>query len=170
MSKVSIKMIFANWKNVRIFGNFDKRLVTNSIYFIFTEVFYLEPQPERGQNDKLGYCGVEENQGQYYQNCKCETIKTVFYEFDMPNFCKMLCNYYPDCEGYTPISDNSCRYYTSNYVSTPCATLSLDANYNVECKVENIGNLGTIVSMRSGNEKGCYIKSPINYFDDEQIN
>ena len=133
-------------------------------------MFYLEPQPERGQNDKLGYCGVEENQGQYYQNCKCETIKTVFYEFDMPNFCKMLCNYYPDCEGYTPISDNSCRYYTSNYVSTPCATLSLDANYNVECKVENIGNLGTIVSMRSGNEKGCYIKSPINYFDDEQIN
>ena len=138
------------------------------IYFIL-DVFYKEPQPNKEEFDKRGYCGVAEGSTWIkHENCKCTTNADSFYELEMPNFCKLLCNMQVECKGYSWTMFNICHYYTT---SPQCETGLLGSHDNFNCVKADVGKTGTIVNVDEGwignnQERGCYIKSPINYFND----
>ena len=127
---------------------------------MYKDVFYQDPQPGKEENDKVGFCGVKEypHFGDHHQNCECTTTAPSFYELEMPNFCRMICNGLEECKGYSYSEPNSCRYYTNEVGCIWNGDLS--SNHRFKCELRNSGKTGRLVNMDVGNEgKGCYIKN-----------
>ena len=134
---------------------------------LFLDVFYQEPQPEREESEKRGFCGVISGPTwTKHQNCRCSTDAQQFHELEMPNFCKILCNSHAECKGYSSVINtlNICYYYTT---SDQCDSGNLSSGKQFSCDISDAGSTGDLVNIHSEfiSETGCYIKSPLNYFN-----